>query len=105
MASKYCSTRCSESVPAVCWETDTVGKEHVDPGVRLSSDKSPMKYGIRSIALITVGECGRHHHRSFGLSDAVRRPCVWLPQPGSVQSTGCLSAWFLRMRDCSLGDS
>jgi hypothetical protein len=35
-------------------DTVGVGKEYVDPGVRLRSDKLPMKYGIRSLVLMMV---------------------------------------------------
>lgn len=33
---------------------DTMGKEHADSGVILSSDKSPTIYGIRSLVLMIV---------------------------------------------------
>jgi len=79
----------------------------VHSGVRFSSDKSLTPIGrIHSLVLMTVETS---HHRSFRLSDVVRRPNVWPSQSSPVKLMECPSALALtsRIRDRSLalGDS
>jgi hypothetical protein len=46
--------RLGVSAGGMLGDGDTVGKGNVDSGVRLSSGKSPMRYGIRSLLVLMM---------------------------------------------------